>query len=171
MAKAIDIKAAIAEAVKAGLEAGRLQAASRPKDAFKATERRMGAVPVLRRKIQRDKEKLAELRCAGLHGRSRSIARFQKNGLRVTPEEMLEAVANDLEATIAADAYEVEEVTGAMEAFSGDPYYAAVTGKYIDRLDDGDIAAGLNCSGVQVWRQRNRIVSGISVMLYGACAV
>jgi len=167
----LDTKALITEAVNAGLQAGRAQASSTAKDAFKATERRLYAIPILTRKVKEDIEKLEEIRTNGPQSRSKSIVRFQKTGYRVDPEEMLDAIIQDLEATIAIDKHEIETVRSAMEAFKDDPYYPTVTGRYIDRYDDEDIAADLGCSANQVWKQRTRIVKDISVMLYGASAV
>lgn len=166
-----DHKALITEAVNAGLLAGRAQASSLAKDAFKATERRLYALPILQKKAAADTEKLAEIREHGPHGRSKSIVRFQRTGYRVDPEDMLDAIIQDLEATIAADQNEIDTVSRAMEAFKEDPYYPTVTGRYIDRYEDSDIADDLGCSGVTVWKQRTRIVKDIAVMLYGAQAV
>jgi hypothetical protein len=171
MAKKLDIKALIDEAVNAGLNAGRAQASSTAKDAFKATERRLFAIPILERKVKDDKEKLAELQENGSRWQSKSITRFQRTGYRVTPEEMLEAIIQDLEATIAADEYEINTIRGILETFKDDPFYMAVTGRYVDREEDEDIAAKLDCSANQVWKQRTRIVSDIAVMLYGSDAV
>jgi len=167
----LDTKTLITEAVNAGLQAGRAQASSTAKDAFKATERRLYAIPILTRKVKEDIEKLEEIRANGPKGRSKSIVRFQKTGYRVDPEEMLDAIIQDLEATIEIDKHEIETVRCAMEAFKDDPYYPTVTGRYIDRYDDEDIAADLGCSANQVWKQRTRIVKDIAVMLYGASAV
>ena len=171
MAKKLDIKALIAEAVNAGLDAGRAQASSTTKDAFKATERRLFAVPILERKMKEDKEKLAELQENGTPARSKSITRLNRTGYRVYPEDMLEALINDLAATIAAAEIEIETVRQAMETFKDDPFYPTVTGRYIDRHEDEDIAGMLGCSPNQVWKQRTRIVKYIAVMLYGASAV
>lgn len=165
------MKALIAEAVNAGLQAGRAQASSTAKDAFKATERRLYALPILERKVVDDKEMLEELRAQGPRERSKSIVRFQRSGNRVSPEEMLDALIQDREATIAAAEYEIADVRRVLETFSEDPFYPTVTGRYIDRYEDEDIAADLNCSASQVWRQRTRIVRDIAILLYGTDAV
>jgi hypothetical protein len=163
-------RAVIQETVNAGLAAGRVQASSTARDSFKATERRLYAITLIEKKVINDREKLADIKTDGTSQRSKSIVRFKRTGYRVSPEEMLEAIINDLEATIAADEYELETVRGAMEVFKGDKYYLAVTGKYIDRYDDADIADELECSTAQVYKQRTRIVKDIAVMLYGAAA-
>ncbi|MDR2513893.1 MAG: hypothetical protein LBD02_01645 [Christensenellaceae bacterium] len=164
------VKSMIEEAVNAGLMQGRLQASSTAKDAYKATERRLYAIPVLKKKVDDDKDKLEEILTHGAPERSKSIVRFQRTGYRVSLEDMLEALIKDLRATIAADEYEIETVEHAMSFFVDDPFYPAVTGKYIDGYDDEDIAVDLECGTTQVWKQRSRIVRNIAIMLYGAPA-
>lgn len=171
MGKQPDIQTLIEQAVKAGLQAGRAQASTTPKDAFKATERRLYALPILEKKVADDKDKLHEIRTTGPHGRSKSVVRFQKSGYRVDPEEMLEAIIRDLEATIATDEHEIATVRRALEGIADDPFYPAVTGRYIDRYDDDDIADDLGCGTTQVWKQRTRLVKDLAVLLYGAIAV
>jgi hypothetical protein len=165
------IKALITEAVNAGLQAGRAQASSAARDAFRATERRLYALPILEKKVIADKGTLAELRENGVRWQSKSVVRFQRTGYRVTPEEMFEAIVQDLEATIAADEHEINIMRGVLEAFKDDPFYLAVTARYIDRKEDEEITVKLDCGTTQVWKQRTRIVRDIAVMLYGVAAV
>ena len=116
-------------------------------------------------------EKLRDMKTNGAPTRSKSIVRFQRSGYRVDPEEMLEAIIRDLEATIAATEDQIETTTRAMETFKDDPFYPTVTGRYIDRYEDEDIADDLGCSTTQVWRQRSRIVKDIAILLFGTDAV
>ena len=53
--------------------------------------------------------------------RSKSITRFVKNGNRLTPDEIWEAVLMDMEATIAADRYEIETLERALATVRDDP--------------------------------------------------
>ena len=167
----VDTEALIIRAVEMGIQAGRKQACDNSKSAFRLTERRLYALPVLEKKILADRDKLTDLKQGGLHERSKSIIRLHRPGYRISPEDMLNAVVKDLEASIAADEHEIETVRWAMEMFSDDPYYYTVTGKYFYRYDDDDIAEDLNCGTTHVWKQRTRIVKDISVMLYGSSAV
>lgn len=86
--------------IQKAVNAGRAQGMSIAKDAYKATERRLYALPVLRQKVEDDKEKLEQIKTHGAPERSKSIVRFSRTGYRLTPEEMLEAIIKDLEATI-----------------------------------------------------------------------
>ena len=74
-------------------------AARTAKDAFKATERRLCAIPDLREKLKDDEEELEKARRNGLKERSYSVPRF---GVKLPPEEIMKAVIMDLEASIAA---------------------------------------------------------------------
>lgn len=65
--------------IKLAVEAGRISAERSAKDAYKATERRLYALPILRRKLADDKERLEEIRQYGPRERSKSITRFTKS--------------------------------------------------------------------------------------------
>lgn len=156
--------------IQKAVNAGRAQGMSIAKDAYKATERRLYALPVLRQKVEDDKEKLEQVKTHGAPERSKSIVRFSRTGYRLTPEEMLEAIIKDLEATIAADEYEIETLEKALAHIEDDPFYPAVEAKYIDGLEDDDIAADLKCGNTQLWKQRGRLVRAVAVLLYGSQA-
>jgi len=161
----------VEEIIHKAVEAQRVANERQSRDAFKATEARLYAMPSLEKKIIRDREKLDDLRENGSPRRNMSIVRFQRPGYRVDPEELLEAIIQDLEARIAADEHEIVTVREAMEPFKEDPYYLTVIRRYMDRRDDEDIAIELNCSATQIWKQRGRIVTDISIMLYGSFAL
>lgn len=168
---ALDVRAAIREAVAAGLQAGAVHAERATNDAYKSTERRLYAYPVLARKIADDRERLKEMKAGGAPGKSQSIVRFSRSGLRLSPEEMLEALAQDLRATIGVDEYEVQTIDTALATIADDPYYQAVAGKYIGGQGDDEIAAGIPCDTSTVRRNRGRLVRVLAVRLYGAAAV
>lgn len=157
--------------IKQAVEAGRISAERTAHDAFKATEKRLYALPVLRLKIEDDKERLQEIRQYGPRGKSKDIVRFQKHGVRLSPEEILEAIVIDLEATIAADEYEVETLEKALRIIERDSYYRTVTGRYVEDLSDEQVAAEIPCDTSTVWRNRKRLVQRVAIWLYGADAV
>ena len=162
---------AIESIIYRAVEAGRISAERSARDAFKATELRLYAVPDLRAKLKDDQEELEDTRKYGLKEWSHSITRFFKSGVRLTPEEILEAVVIDLEASIAATRHELEAMEKAMKSIEGDPYYLTVAGRYIERLTDGEIAEKIPCDTVTVWRNRKRLVQRVAVRLYGVEAV
>lgn len=161
----------VEDIIKQAVEAGRISAERTARDAFKATEKRLYALPVLRLKIADDKERLQEIRQYGPRGKSKSITRFQKTGVRLSPEEIVEAIIIDLEATIAADEYEVEALEKALHTVERDAYYKTITGRYIEDLTDEQVAAEIPCDTSTVWRNRKRLVQRVAVWLYGSDAV
>ena len=86
------------EIIRQAVEAGWAAAKSSPKDAYKATERRLYALPVLRKRIEENRESLEELRTYGVRGKSGSITRFCKSGgLRLDPEEAKDRLIQDMD--------------------------------------------------------------------------
>ena len=159
------------EIIRMAVAAGRLSAERAPANAYEATERRLYAVPDLRAKLEDDREELEDTRRYGLKERSHSITRFFKSGVRLTPEEIMEAVIIDLEAAIAATSHELEALDKALASIRDDPYYLAVDGKNIQRMTDEEIAEQIHCDPSTVWRNRKRLVQRVAVRLYGVEAV
>ena len=161
----------VEELIKRAVEAGSRSASQKVKDAYKATERRLYGLPILRQKMEDDQERLEDMKRNGLAQRSKSIVRFSKSGVRLSPEEILEAVVADLEANIAADEYEIQIMERALKTIAKDNYYLTVTGKYFDHLTDEQVAELIPCDTSTVWRNRKRLVQRLSVWLYGVAAI
>ena len=153
--------------IRTAVEAGKMASARTAKDAFKATERHLYAIPDLREKLADDEEELNDTRLYGLKERSHSITRFFKSGVRLTPEEILEAVTIDLEANIAATRHELEVLEKALASIQDDPYYLTVYGKY----QDSKIADKISCDTTTVWRHRKRLIQRVAVRLSGVEAI
>lgn len=130
--------------IEMAVAAGRMAAQRAPADAFMATEQRLCALPILRDKLGRDRERLPKLS---------------------------DAARADLEAGIAADADEVETLERVLANCAEDAHYQTLTGRYFEGLDDEQIGKLLHCDVSTVWRHRKRLVQRISVYLYGAAAV
>lgn len=165
-----DIKSLIKEAVTAGMTAGRVQANKVAGDAYKATERRLYAYVTLLEKVEDDKARLKDLQENGV-SRSKSVVRFNRPGTRLSPDEILEALVADTQATIAADEYEVSEIAAALHSIEGDQYYLAVYGKYVECLSDEMISEKVHCDPSTVRRNRGRLVRTLAVRLYGSEAI
>ena len=138
-----------------------LQQPQNAKAAFKNTEARLYALPVLKVKIKDDEEKIEELRTYGTPARSKSITRFSKTSTRMDPEE----------ACIESDQHEVDVLEEALEIIKPDPYYESVSGRYFEGLDNEAIAESLGCDATTVWRNRQRLIKSLSVRLYGTAAI
>ena len=137
------------ELIQKAVNAGRIQGAAMAKDTYKATERRLYALPILH---------------------SKGIVRYSRTGIRLSPEEILDGIIKDMEATIAADQYEIDTVEKALSHVKDDPFYSAIEAKYFEGLDDEDVAEDLNCGTTQLWKQRGRLVRALAVFLYGSQA-
>lgn len=107
----------------------------------------------------------------GPRERSRSIVRFQKSGVRLTPEEIFETVKLDMEATIAADEEEISTIERAISQIECDKFTLALTGKYFCGMTDEEIGAEIGCDATTVWRNRKRLMQIVMTYLYGVLAV
>lgn len=162
---------AISEGIRAGLDIARQREKSRF-NAYRATEERLYAMPVLTEKTIKDKERLQELiDNPELPQRSKDIKRFQRSGQRLDEEEILEAIIQDLQAQIAADEHEIHAINLALETIKEDEYYPALAGRYFNAKNDKTIAVDLRCDETTVWRNRRRLVKRLAVRLYGVEAL
>jgi hypothetical protein len=98
----------IDQAVKKGLEAGYRAAKEEQLDTYKATERRLYALPDLKLKIEKDKQYLRDLQNQGPGRRSLDIVRLKRSGTRLSDSDLLSALVQDTEAQIAADEHEIK---------------------------------------------------------------
>jgi hypothetical protein len=167
-------KEILQNAVDKAILAGRMAAKIEEKakfNAFQATEERLYALPALYPKVTDDKEHLEELEKYGSRRRSADICRFKKGGVRLSDEEILDTLKQDLRAKIAADEYEINTINTALEIVKGDMYYRVLSGKYFEGIGDKVLATELNCDDTTVWRNRNRMVRKVMVRLYGVEAL
>ena len=173
--KGVDIgaiaQAAASEAARLAYGAGSLQRAKVAGNIYKETEKRLYAYPDLLEKIEGDKEKLQEITTHGAPSRSASVVRFQRLGVRLSPEEILDGIIQDIKATIAADQHEADTIAAALERISDDPYYIVIKGKFIECKGDEEIAALIPCDVSTVRRNRGKLIRRIAVWLYGAQAL
>lgn len=169
--KQAEIDQIIQRAVQAGLAAGRSQAEQTARDAYRATERRLYALPTLIKKVDDARERLEDLLSHGPHERSKDVLRFAKTGVRLSADEIVEAVARDIRAGIAADEEEIATVKKALEQIESDPYCLAVKGRYFEQISDEEIAKQIPCDPSTVRRNRGRLVRVLAVWFYGAGAV
>lgn len=165
----------IQKAVEQGIKAGYQVAKKESKhkfNAYRATEERLYSLPVLIGKVEKDRERLQELKQdPHLPRRSKDICRFKRAGVRLTDEEIVDALKQDLQAKIAGDEFEIQTVQEALEIVKGDPQYRTLAGRYFDNISDGEIARELKCDESTVWRNRKRLVKRVAVRLYGVEAV
>jgi len=164
-------QAAANEAARLAYGAGLLQQKAKALNTYKQTEARLYAHKDLLIKVQNEKEKLIELTTTGTRRRSSSIARYSRAGSRLTPEEILEGIIKNQEAVIAADSYEIETISGALEQISEDSHYLVISEKFIKGATDDTIATMMHCDPSTVRRNRGRLIRRLAVILYGVQAL
>jgi hypothetical protein len=140
-------------------------------DAFRATENRLYAYPLIWSKVIGDKERLEEIKTNGIPAGRKDIIRFMKAGQRLSSEDIQEAIIQDLSAEIARDECEVEMIEKALTFVENDPYASIIKSKYFEGKNDEEIAELVSCDGRTVRRNKNRLVKRLAVFLYGATAV
>ena len=167
-----ELEAAINQAVNTAINAGRRDQERRTRDAYKATEKRLYALPTLREKQEDDIERLEELRKYGPRQKSKDIVIYHANGgSRLDPAEVLEALITDLEQTIEADRREIESVEKALQVVAGEDFYPVIEGRYLQGKSDGQIAKEISCDPATVWRSRKRLLQKMAIRLYGVEAI
>ena len=171
MAQGKQKKLTVDEVISKAVIATRLSYAREPKDVFKATEKRLYAYPVLQAKVKDDEGMLEEVRQYGIHQKSHSITRFIRNGIRLEPDEIKEAVIIDLKAAIAADRYEIGRIDKALEQIADDEYQDLIRYKYFEQKSEDEIADLMHCAPRTVRAHKSRLVGRLSVFLYGAGAL
>jgi RNA polymerase sigma factor (sigma-70 family) len=91
--------------------------------------------------------------------------------MRLTPDEIAEALVQDITAEIAGSESELETIDKALEIIKGDQYSDIVKHKYFEGKSDDEIAAAVSCDPRTVRRQKNRLVGRLAVFLYGVATV
>ena len=142
--------------------------------AYASTERRLYALPILRERIEDNREELAELENCGLDAlrkHSASLVRVLRPGIRLTAEEVHQAQMAELRGRLAADEREVRKLQTALALIADDPYYLTVELRYFKGEHDTAIAKRLCCDPATVRRNRSRLVKRLALRLYGAEAL
>jgi len=165
------IRSIVKEALNEAIEESRKQAKKEPDNYYKATERRLWALPDLKDKVNKDKQYLQDLIDNGLRSHSKDVVRFQRSGRRLSNEEILEALIKDIKAAIAANEYEIKVVEDALEPLTNDPYFRVIPGRYFEQLSDDELTKELFCDARTIRRNRGRLVHRVAVRLYGVDAV
>ncbi len=165
------ILAAIDEAVKRAIAASRVAQIEDTRNCYRQTERRLYALPHLQEKASQDGDRLADMRDGLSQNKSKSILRFSASGVRVDPEDMFDALMQDLAARIARDQQEIDEVMNAVKSVEGDSYYRTVPARYFEGKRDWEVAEEIHCDESTVRRNRARLVRIVAIRLYGVAAI
>lgn len=147
-----------------------LQTQHRAQAACAATEKRLYALPILRERIEDNREELVELEKLGAEAARQhrsSLVRLIRPGMGISPEEVHAAQLAELRARLAADEREVRKMQNALNAVKEDPYFSTIALKYFDGVKDAQAAEVLHCDPATVRRNRNRLVKRLAMRLYG----
>lgn len=132
---------------------------------------RLYALNDLRHKLAHDRKRLNALTENGLSLRSATVARFERSGVRLSPEQIYFAIVKDYKAKIAAVEFEIESIEEVLDSLKNDPYYITISDKYFEGLCDGFTAKTLQVDPSTVRRQRARLLDKIAVRLEGMDAL
>jgi DNA-directed RNA polymerase specialized sigma24 family protein len=161
----------VREIIEQTVERTRIACERTSKDAFKATEKRLYAYSIIKLKILDLKDRVTEIQAHGVQTKSKSIIKYSKTGIRLSSEEIADALIMDIAAEIAGNEAEIETVDKALATIADDPYAEVIRLKYFEGKNKDDISALLHCDKTTVWRNASRLVSRLSVFLYGVSAL
>jgi len=168
------IRKSVDEAVKKAAEA--IIRANKEFDAaqrnyFKETERLLYSLPALRLKVAQDEEDLKN----GLvlpPEKSRDIVKPSRGGYRMhDPEAKEERYIADRMESMERTKREIQRIERALETIQDDEYYDIIPLKYWDGMSPAQIAEALHCDERTFYRQKNRLVNKLKVVLFGADAL
>lgn len=143
------------------------------KQPYKMTERRLRAYPILKENIKRYKMDIDDIRHEDM-GKSADIIMFQANS-GMSPERDLEELRQEkifgLTEKIYRDTKEIEEIDVALQSVKANPYYQIIPLTYFEGKQQEAVAQAMHCDKTTVWRNRQKLVTQMSVVLYGADAI
>jgi DNA-directed RNA polymerase specialized sigma24 family protein len=161
----------IQEIIEQAVARTRISCERGAKDAYKETERRLYAYPIIKLKIADLKEKVEEIQAFDAPSKSKSVVSFSKTGIRLTPDEITEALIRDTTADIAGNEAEIENIEKALDTVAEDEYAAIIPLKYFECKSDEETADSVKCSERTVRYQKSRLVNRLAVRLYGIDAL
>lgn len=169
--KGLTLDEIINTAVERALQAGRKQQVVEAKDTFKATEKRLYALPILILKVEEAEAWIEDIKVSGPHERSKSIVRFNSPGITLSDEQIVDSQILNKRAEIEIDEQEIQTMQRALGIIRDDEYYEVIPMKYFDKRGDDEIAEELYCDASTVRRNKSRLIREMSVYLYGAAVV
>jgi hypothetical protein len=165
-------KPSIDEVIIKTIIATRLDCIRTPKDVYNATEKRLYAYPVIKAKIKNDMELLERYIVGGEKPPKGSwFTRFQKSSIRLSDEEILDTLVEDMRAKIAANEHEIETIDKALEFIKDDQYAKVISCLYFEGKTIAQTCDDVPCERATIFRQKARLVQRLATFLYGVCAV
>ena len=107
----------------------------------------------------------------GYTGSSKDIIISQKGGTRQEKDEIQHERIQKRYYCMLRTEEEVRRIDRALELISNEDYYWVVSMRYFDGLQIGEIAEAMKVSIKTIVRNRNLLVSKLSVLLFGVDAI
>ncbi|WP_371380888.1 hypothetical protein [Sporomusa aerivorans] len=171
MKKETDIEKIVEQALQKVLHFGIERGKCAAKEAFRKTESRLYAYPVLLDNIEQYKKDIEDL-LREKPGRSKDLVFYSTSGgSRLTDDEIQEGRILIVRKKIERDQTEIDEINYALEVVKEDEYYPLLTKKYFESKKDDEIAEDFSCDARTIRRNKSRLIRKIAIKLYGAEAV
>ena len=162
------IKDALRETIQTAVAIQRTNENTQADNAFRATEKRLYAYPLIKKAIESDRQYIQEIQQNGTPQRAALILRLGTPGRRLTEEEIVDAKVKDIAAKIAKNEYEIETIDNALTVISGDPYEKIINLKYFEGKTTEEIADELSCDTTTITRNKARLINRLAVYLYNS---
>ena len=162
------IKKALRETIQTAIVIQRTNEITQADNAFRATERRLYAYPMIKKAMESDRQYILEIQQYGTQQRAALLLRLKTPGRRLTEEEIIDAKVKDIAAKIAKNEYEIETIDKALAVISGDPYEKIINLKYFEGKTTEEIADELSCDERTVYRNNSRLVNRLASFLCNA---
>lgn len=159
------IEKAIKKATSAIIEANKKTEAEQ-RNYFKDTEKLLYSLPALKLKVDQDEEDIKN----GVAIRTRKspdVIKFGGGQSCFDEDEYIERRKASMERT----KREIQRIERALETIQDDEYYPILPLKYWDELSAVEIAERLGCEERTFYRHKNRLISKLKVVLFGADAL
>lgn len=142
-------------------------------NAYKATEARLRAYPVLKDNVENVyPADIADLQRERVSGKSKDIVMWSTSGgLPISPEERQEAKILAVKMKLARDRESLRELDRALVSINTDVWYSAFADYYFVNVPLDQLAENMHESIPAVQRNKARLVKILAVRLYGADAL
>lgn len=138
--------------------------------AYRATEERLYRIPVLRERVEDDKEDLMALESGEVEllGPRPALLEIGRGSNQPrSPQDIRSNQMAALRSRLAANERELKRMHAALSFIADDPYYPAIELRYLQGLREVDIAERLQCDPATVRRNRARLIKRLALRLYG----
>ena len=163
-----------AAVTKAAIESARLikqQAPETERNYYRETEILLYNYPALKLKVAQDEEFLydPDAYTTPTNNRSKDIVIFSTNGGSHGLD--INQYTQGVKSSMMRTRQEVMRIDRALEVIQDDKYYDIIPMKYWGGISMEDIAEKFECEDRTIYRNKNRLVNKVKIMLFGADAL